>query len=122
MNKKTEDYQIKTGKQIFAVLFFLFFMVTSAQAENIFIKFYQDHISAADGDRCPMQPSCSSYAAAAIEKHGPAIGWIMAFDRLVRCGRDEKSLSMKIAVDKQEYTYDPVDANDFWWFKKETKK
>lgn len=88
---------------------------TKAQ-KNIFIQFYQDHISAADGGRCPMTPSCSEFAARAIKKHGPVLGWIMACDRLVRCGRDEVNISPQVVINGQDYVYDPVQANDFWWF------
>ncbi len=87
--------------------------------KNIFIRFYQDHISAVDGARCPMTPSCSEYAARAMKKHGPVMGWIMACDRLVRCGRDEVNISPIIRRNNHTYVSDPVSANDFWWFDKE---
>ena len=74
-----------------------------------------------DGNRCQMYPSCSSYASKAIEKHGPALGWVVSMDRLVRCGRDEAKVSMQIRVKNGEWTYDPVKANDFWWFENEKK-
>jgi len=80
------------------------------------IKFYQDHISGIDGNRCPMYPSCSRYGAQAIRKHGFVLGWIMACDRLLRCGRDEVRLSPHVRVNERELTFDPVSANDFWWF------
>lgn len=83
---------------------------------NLFIRFYQEHISPVDGDRCPMTPSCSEYARQAVQKHGPVMGWIMACDRLMRCGRDEVRLSPARTVNGQRYTRDPVAANDFWWF------
>jgi len=98
--------------------FFLFGVALPASAGNVFIEFYQEHISKADGDRCPMYPSCSAYASQAIEKHGLAMGWIMACDRLVRCGRDEVHLSDKIVVNGNKHVFDPVKANDFWWFEK----
>jgi putative membrane protein insertion efficiency factor len=109
--------------KIFLMMFFLlfFFAIQTARAENIFIKFYQEHISVVDGDRCQMYPSCSSYALKTIEKHGPFLGWAMACDRLVRCGRDETRLSMQMVLNNNQLTYDPVDANDFWWFEKEKK-
>ncbi|MCP3940086.1 MAG: membrane protein insertion efficiency factor YidD [Desulfobacteraceae bacterium] len=86
------------------------------------IQFYQDHLSAADGHRCPMSPSCSEYAARAIKKHGLFVGWIMACDRLVRCGRDEVTISPLRFVNGKSYTFDPVDANDFWWFDQSNNK
>lgn len=107
----------------FVVFFFLFCFcsVSPARAENGLIKFYQDHISAVDGNRCQMYPSCSSYASKAIEKHGLALGWVMTMDRLVRCGRDEEKVSIQILVNNQEHIYDPVKNNDFWWFENKKK-
>ena len=107
---------------IMIVSLIFFCAIPSARAENIFIKFYQDHISAIDGNRCPMYPSCSAYASQAIEKHGPILGWVMACDRLVRCGRDEVALSKAIGINGHKFVHDPVDSNDFWWFEKERKK
>jgi len=34
---------------------------------------------------CRFYPSCSSYAAEAIERHGPARGLILAVRRILRC-------------------------------------
>ena len=83
---------------------------------SLLIRLYQEHLSPADGGRCPMTPSCSEYARQAIQKHGPVVGWIMACDRLMRCGRDEVRLSPAKIINGQSYTHDPVAANDFWWF------
>jgi len=80
------------------------------------IQFYQDHISGIDGNRCPMTPSCSQYASQAFEKHGVLMGWIMSLDRVVRCGRDEVKISPSVSAGGARLTYDPVSANDFWWF------
>ena len=77
--------------------------------------FYKTYISPADGDRCPMDPGCSLYGARAFEKHGILMGWVMACDRLLRCGRDEMDVSPPIIRNGKQYCYDPVSANDFWW-------
>ena len=79
------------------------------------IKLYQDYISSADGNRCPMHPACSQYCIEAIKKHGTFLGWIMCSDRLIRCGRDEKKLSDPVWIDGVKRSYDPVSNNDFWW-------
>jgi putative membrane protein insertion efficiency factor len=78
------------------------------------IKLYQDYISSADGNRCPMHPTCSQYCIEAFKKHGTLLGWIMCSDRLMRCGRDENKLSDPIWIDGKKRTYDPVSNNDFW--------
>lgn len=108
-----------------AVLIFAWSIPGTALAaeKHPMIRFFQDHISPADGDRCPMTPSCSAYAARAAEKHGIVMGWIMACDRLVRCGRNETGISPHVRINGRDYTSDPVKNNDFWWFKpKETNK
>ena len=77
-------------------------------------KFYRDYISSADGDRCPMYPTCSQYCIDAIKKHGPLTGWIMCSDRLMRCGRDETKVSAPVWINGEKRNYDPVSNNDFW--------
>ena len=103
--------------------------------DMVLFKFYRNYISPADGDRCGMYPSCSSYGEQAVKKHGFFMGWIMACDRLIRCGRDELHISpsVKSYVETVKYdqdsnpkeshqlsgkllTIDPVEANDFWWY------
>jgi len=85
------------------------------------IRFYQgplNHLSAVKRAECPMYPSCSNYSKQCFEKHGLFIGWMMTCDRLMRCGRDELRLSPWIFVDGKLKCYDPVNDNDFWWYKR----
>jgi hypothetical protein len=63
-----------------------------------------------------MYPTCSGYAAAALKKHGPVLGWIMTCDRVIRCGRSETRLAPRVRFNGQTRIFDPVEANDFWWF------
>ena len=77
-------------------------------------KLYRDYISSADGDRCPMYPTCSQYCMDAVKKHGSLTGWIMCSDRLMRCGRDETKLSAPVWINGEKRNYDPVSNNDFW--------
>ncbi len=79
------------------------------------IYLFQDFLSAADGDRCPMTPSCSTYALEATRKHGILIGWIMACDRLLRCGRDELNNRPPKWTRNGIRCPDSVEDNDFWW-------
>lgn len=72
-------------------------------------------VSAVDGDRCPMTPTCSNYGLQAMDKHGPLVGWMMIVDRLLR-ESDEQDLASHVVVAEEYRTHDPVDANDFWWF------
>jgi putative component of membrane protein insertase Oxa1/YidC/SpoIIIJ protein YidD len=81
------------------------------------IRLFQKFISRADGDRCPMHPSCSHYAQEAFKRHGSIIGWILTCDRLLRCGRDETRLSSPISINGNRYAYDPLSNNTFWWKK-----
>lgn len=79
------------------------------------IKFFRKFISSVDGNRCPMEPTCSKYCLEAIKKHGSLAGWIMCSDRLMRCGRDEAKLSPPVWVNGEKRSYDPLSKNDFWW-------
>ena len=78
------------------------------------IRFFQRYLSSADGHRCPMTPSCSSYALQAVKRHGSIKGWIMASDRLLRCGRDELKLSPSVMTRNGIRCQDPLDQNDVW--------
>ena len=79
------------------------------------IRFFQRYLSGADGHRCPMTPSCSSYALQAMQRHGSIKGWIMASDRLLRCGRDELKQSPSVMTRNGIRCLDPVRNNDVWW-------
>ncbi|MFP4225852.1 MAG: membrane protein insertion efficiency factor YidD [Desulfobacterales bacterium] len=82
------------------------------------IDFYRgpmDHLNAVRAGACPMYPGCSEYARRAIDKHGPVLGWIMACDRLLRCGRDELKKSPQIRLDGNPKCYDTLAKNDWWW-------
>jgi uncharacterized protein len=50
------------------------------------VRFYQRAISPALPPRCRFYPTCSAYAAEALERHGAARGSWLALRRLVRCG------------------------------------
>jgi putative membrane protein insertion efficiency factor len=49
------------------------------------IRLYQTLISPAVGQRCKYYPSCSEYAAQAIERFGILRGLVLAAWRLLRC-------------------------------------
>jgi putative component of membrane protein insertase Oxa1/YidC/SpoIIIJ protein YidD len=89
----------------------------SSPASQI-IHLYQgplNHLDSVRNGGCPMYPNCSAYGISAIEKHGPLVGWMMTFDRLMRCGLDETGLSPEVLV-KGDWKYiDTLENNDFWW-------
>ena len=78
------------------------------------IRWWQTYLSGADGHRCPMTPSCSSYALQAMQRHGSIKGWIMTCDRLMRCGRDELKRTPPVMTRNGIRCPDPIDNNDFW--------
>jgi putative membrane protein insertion efficiency factor len=49
------------------------------------IRGYQHLFSPAYGDRCKYYPSCSEYAAQAVERFGILRGLVLAGWRLLRC-------------------------------------
>jgi hypothetical protein len=51
-----------------------------------FIRSYQVLLSPFFGRQCRFHPSCSAYAAEAIEVHGSIKGSWLAIRRIVRCG------------------------------------
>ncbi|MCP4579618.1 MAG: membrane protein insertion efficiency factor YidD [Deltaproteobacteria bacterium] len=78
-------------------------------------SFFSQHISAVDGDRCPSEPTCSSYSVQAFKKHGLAMGWLMTVDRLIHEG-DEWSVSPVKNRGGKGKIIDPIENNDFWWY------
>lgn len=89
----------------------------SRKQSSVPIRFFQKTLSRADGNRCPMYPSCSHYALEAFSKHNFFSAWVMTSDRLLRCGHDETRLSKKVRVGDRVKSYDPLRANTFWWKK-----
>lgn len=89
-------------------------------AADAIIEWYRDVISPADGDRCPMVPSCSHYAQEAFSRHGWFLGWILTSERLMRCGHDEVHLAEPIWTADGLRHVDPLAANDFWWTERKT--
>lgn len=79
------------------------------------IQVFRNFLSGADGQRCAMVPSCSTYALEAVKKHGSIIGWVMTCDRLMRCGLDETRHTPPVRVGRRILSSDPVENNDFWW-------
>lgn len=79
------------------------------------IRLFRKFISRADGDRCPMYPTCSHYAQQAFSQEGILVGWILTSDRLLRCGRDETRISPPVRIQGVKHAYDPLEANTFWW-------
>lgn len=84
-----------------------------------FIGIYRgplNHLAPVRRGICPMHPSCSEYSRQAVQKHGFTVGWAMAMDRLLRCGRDELTRAPKVLVNGEWRFYDPLSANDNWWY------
>jgi hypothetical protein len=72
-------------------------------------------ISPVDGPTCDFYPTCSAYARQALKKHGLLTGLTMANERANRNHSPEGyELIFRFG---RYYMYDPVENNDFWFFK-----
>ena len=49
------------------------------------VRFYRLVISPLIGSNCRFQPTCSSYALEALEKHGAVKGTALAVKRIAKC-------------------------------------
>jgi hypothetical protein len=56
-----------------------------ARLALLLVRGYQLALSPFAGGACRFEPSCSVYAAQAIEEHGARRGAWLAFRRLIRC-------------------------------------
>ena len=90
---------------------------TTSRREVTPLSLYQNIISRADGQRCPMYPSDSHYARQAFKRYGRVVGWVLSLDRLLRCGHDETRRAPHVLIKGNVLTYDPLQANTFWWDK-----
>ena len=82
---------------------------------------YREYISPVDGSRCPSIPSCSTYSLQAFKKHGFFLGWVMTVDRLIHEGKEETDVSPIVYSNGKWKILDPLENNDFWWYR-ETEK
>ncbi|MBF0426036.1 MAG: membrane protein insertion efficiency factor YidD [Magnetococcales bacterium] len=78
------------------------------------LSFYSQVVSPLSGHRCPLFPSCSQYAQAALHRHGVIPGVWLAVDRLLH-ERSEiaQDRSMRLR-DGTGRVVDTLEVNDFW--------
>jgi putative membrane protein insertion efficiency factor len=77
------------------------------------VRFFQKFISPVDSPRCPMYPTCSTYALQALRRHGPVLGSFLTVDRLLHETSPEEQTIPLDGFERIRY-YDPLNANDFW--------
>ena len=87
-----------------------------AEAAIFCLQVFSEYISPVDGDRCRMYPTCASYSVQAYRKHGFVIGTIMTADRLMHESEETETAPLIIKHGAGRF-HDPVEANDFWWYK-----
>jgi putative component of membrane protein insertase Oxa1/YidC/SpoIIIJ protein YidD len=86
-----------------------------AQVFDAYLYFFQRVISPVDGARSNMYPTGSAYARQAIKKHGALIGLVLTTERLMHEGNEDQ-VSPRIRKYGLWRVYDPVEANDWWWY------
>lgn len=80
------------------------------------IRFFQRFVSPVDGASCTFVPSCSTYGAEAVRRHGFLVGAAMAAERTLRDHHpDAPDRYPLLETQDGVYYVDPVEANDFWW-------
>jgi hypothetical protein len=78
------------------------------------LGFYRNVVSAVDGDRCSMAPTCSLYSRQALQEHGALLGVLLTADRLLH-EADEIPLVPSVQIGGEAYSLDPLEANTYWW-------
>jgi hypothetical protein len=78
------------------------------------VRFFRTTLSAVDGDRCPMYPTCSQYDEEALVRHGALVGLLLAVDRLFH-EWSETRMAPKVKVYGRIRYWDPLEENDFWF-------
>lgn len=78
------------------------------------LGFYRTTISAVDGDRCSMAPTCSLYSRQALREHGALLGVLLTADRLLH-EADEIPIVPTVEIGGETYYRDPLEANTYWW-------
>jgi len=76
---------------------------------DVLMSMYKGIVSPVAGKRCPMYPSCSTYANEAFHRRGIVPGFLMACDRLHRCGHDLRFYEL-VYDEGRPLRYDPVEA------------
>lgn len=90
-----------------------------AQVFDAYLRFFQKVISPVDGARSAMYPTGSAYARQAFAKHGTLLGFVLTAERLMHEG-NERLVAPRIRKHGRWRTYDPVEANDRWWYGADT--
>jgi hypothetical protein len=78
------------------------------------LGFYRNTVSAVDGDRCSMAPTCSLYSRQALQRHGALLGVLLTAERLLH-EADEIPLVPTVEIRGETFYRDPLEANTYWW-------
>ena len=82
---------------------------------DTYLRFFQQVISPVDGARSNMYPTGSDYARRAVKKHGALLGIVLTTERLMHEGNEGRR-APRIRKYGLWRIYDPVEANDWWWY------
>lgn len=78
-------------------------------APDLFLVFYQSMISPQDNTSCPFHPNCSEFSSQAFRKESFIKGYMLTFDRLLRCNGLPGMYEYYPLDEKREHFLDPVD-------------
>lgn len=77
------------------------------------LGFYRTVISAVDGDRCSMAPTCSIYSHQALRERGVLVGVLLTADRLIH-EASSPAYAPRIRIDGETYFLDTLEDNTYW--------
>jgi len=78
-------------------------------APDLFLVFYKRIISPQDNASCPFHPSCSAFSSQAFNEEGFLIGYLLTFDRLLRCNGMPGMYDYYPLDNSRNHFLDPID-------------
>lgn len=83
--------------------------IETKSVPDFFLIFYKKVISPQDNTSCPLHPSCSSFSSQAFKRNSLVTGYLLTFDRLLRCNGLPGMFEYYQLDETQRFFLDPID-------------